>query len=87
MRSAQSWVSPLLHCRNGPRTRYLSRQPMTEREIVMTALRTALNAVLSALKTAGASIEAARAVRAHRRPSDATLRQLGIPRDSFPANI
>ncbi len=87
MRQAQGWVSPMLHCRNGARAQYVSHQPTMEREIIMTALRTALNAVLSALKTAGASIEAARAVRAHRRPSDATLRQLGIPRDSFPAQI
>ncbi|WP_405403641.1 hypothetical protein [Paracoccus sp. Ld10] len=53
----------------------------------MTTLRTAWNRILSALDTFGASLEAARAVRAHRRPTDASLNQLGIRRDSFPTHL
>ncbi|WP_282029292.1 hypothetical protein [Paracoccus marcusii] len=53
----------------------------------MTTLRNAWNRLLSAMDTLGASLEAARAVRAHRRPADASLKQLGIRRDSFPIHI
>ena len=59
----------------------------TERETEMTTLRNAWNRLLSAMDTLGASLEAARAVRAHRRPADASLKQLGIRRDSFPTHI
>ncbi len=87
MHLAQGWVDRMLHCRNGGRTRYLCCHMMTERETEMTTLRNAWNRLLSAMDTLGASLEAARAVRAHRRPADASLKQLGIRRDSFPTHI
>ena len=87
MHPAQGWVSQMLRCRKGGRTRYLSSHLMTERETEMTTLRNVWNRILSAMDTLGASLEAARAVRAHRRPADASLKQLGIRRESFPTHI
>ncbi|CAM3272170.1 hypothetical protein PANO111632_11415 [Paracoccus nototheniae] len=53
----------------------------------MTPLRTLWNALSSTLSILGASLDAARAVRAHHRPEDATLSRLGIRRDSFPTRL
>ncbi len=87
MHPAQGWFAQMLRCRKGGRTRYLWCHLMTERETEMTTLRNAWNRILSAMDTLGASLEAARAVRAHRRPADASLKQLGIRRESFPKHI
>lgn len=54
---------------------------MTEREISMTILR----AVRSFFGILVASLDAARAVRVHRKPDDATLTRLGIRSANFPA--